>query len=71
MFCVTNLVHTIPRYQAVKRVELAYLMQHWKEVKKSDAFKTAMRELVQGTYPHAGELLEEIFQAVEDSAAKT
>lgn len=70
MLCKTNSIHTFPRHQDVKRAELAYLTQHWKEVKKSDAFKTAMRELVKGTYPHAGELLEEIFQAVEDNAAK-
>ena len=45
-------------------MEMKYLVYHWADLRDSEAFKTILEEVAKGTYPHAGGLLAEIFQAV-------
>ncbi|KAF7793457.1 hypothetical protein EIP86_004569 [Pleurotus ostreatoroseus] len=51
-------------HKGVKSMEMKYLVQHWADLRDSEAFKTVLEEVAKGTYPHAGGLLAEIFQAV-------
>lgn len=58
------------RHPAVKEVELKYLTDHWTEVNESTQFVEAMKMITKGVYPHAAEILTEIFRRVGTKADK-
>ena len=58
------------RYGAVKEIELQYLADHWDDLKDSSGFRQAMIDVAMGVYPHAGELLAEVFQRVGNKTDK-
>ncbi|KAI0783322.1 hypothetical protein C8Q75DRAFT_783650 [Abortiporus biennis] len=49
------------RYEQVKEMELSYLVNHWDEINGSEAFLKKLSNLAAGDYPHAGEIMAEIF----------
>ena len=50
---------------------MEFLIEHWDQVTRSDQFKAIMSKVALGTYPHAGEILSEVFMKMKpESLAK-
>ena len=64
------LTHHSYRYDAVKEVELNFLIENWEAAKASEGFKSAMAGVVNGAYPHAQTLLADIFERVGNRGQK-
>jgi len=50
------------KYEAVKDMELSYLVSHWDKIKDSQEFQNKMQDITSGQYPHAYTTLTEIFR---------
>lgn len=49
-------------------MEVQYLVDHWNEVHETASFTEEMENVAKGLYPHAGQLLSEIFKRVGEKA---
>ena len=52
------------RYDEVKEMELALVVQYWDALKASAAFKRKMVEVTNGSVPHAADVISEIMLRV-------
>jgi len=48
------------RYKAVREIELAFLFDHWEELKGSQRLRGVIKAVTRGELPHATDVLEAI-----------
>jgi len=48
------------RYKTIRDMELAFLFDHWEELKSSQQLDDIIKEVIRGDLPHASDVLKAI-----------